>query len=72
MKMDVPDDFGERFIKVESQVDDMHAAWNNGGSPGAQRISTRVDGLVLCASVVVLGFCGWLGWLTLQLEKCIR
>ncbi len=67
MTQEVPNDFTERFAKVEQMVEDLHAGWNNGGSPAAQRLRARVDGLFLSASIVVLGFAGWLGWLTLQL-----
>ena len=67
--IEVPDNFLEDFAVMKSQVGDIHRAWNNGGSPAAKRLSTRVDGLFLCASIVTLGYCGWLGWLTLAVQK---
>ena len=64
--MDAPENFVERFAAMETKIDHIYKGWNNGGSPAAQRLRARVDGLFLAASIVVLGFAGWLGWLTLQ------
>ena len=72
MMIEAPDDFVERVYKMETQVADMHAGWNNGGSPATKRMGTRLDGFVLCGVILISVASGWLGWLTLQVEKFIK
>ena len=68
MKIDVADGFIERHARMEQMVKDIHKGWNNGGSPAVQRLKAKVCGLVMTATVIVLGFAGWMSWMTDKLS----
>ena len=59
----------ERFVRMETMLADIHKGWNNGGSPAVQRLKSWIEGLMVGASVIVIGLTGWLGWLTLQIQN---
>jgi len=63
------DERDERIIRTETMVEDMHKGWHNGGSPATRQLKTKVDSLLITACILVTGFTGWMGWLTLLLTK---
>jgi len=52
---------------IKTDIADLKALHSNGGCNAAQRINGRVSSLFLAGCIVVSGFCGWVGWLTLMI-----
>jgi len=65
--MELPENFSERFGRIEQRLDDIWTMHTTNGCASHQKLSSRVDGVFLAGAIVTAGFCGWIGWLTLTL-----
>ena len=65
-EMIVPENFPERFGRIEQRIEDLWEMHNGKGCASQQRLGAKVDGLFLAGTIVTTGFCAWMAWLTLQ------
>jgi len=65
--MELPENFSERFGRIEQRLDDIWSTHTTNGCASNQKLYAKVDGLFLAGTIVTTAGCAWLAWLTASL-----